>query len=69
MDEAAADREFSRLVRDQAAACCWFMPESRKMTLREPAAETVLEAIVRHGTRDAWQQAKKLQTWRSRHIK
>lgn len=69
LDAATADREFSELIQGQAASCLWFMPESRTLSVMEPAAEQALDAIVRHGTRNAWQQAKRLQAWRSRHIK
>lgn len=69
LDAITAEQEFSKLIQGQAAACLWFMKEPLKISAREPAAEMALEAIVRHGTRAAWQQAKRLQAWRSVNIK
>lgn len=69
MDATNAHQAFAELVGGQTAACLWFMREPRKISVMDPAAETVLNAIIRHGTRAAWQQAKRLQTWRSRNIK
>jgi len=69
MDATTARQEFSKLVEGQAASCLWFMREPLKITVMEPAAAIVLEAIVHHGTQEAWQQAKGLQEWRSRNIK
>ena len=68
-DAMDARREFAELVAEQAAACLWFLREPGKITLADPAAETVLEAIVHHGNRAAWQRAKRLQAWRSRNLK
>lgn len=69
MDAAKAHQEFSELVADQATTCLWFMQAPQTITVLEPAAEMVLKAIVRHGTRPAWQRAKALQTWRFLNIK
>ena len=69
MDATNARLAFAELVGSQTATCLWFMREPQKISVTDPAAETVLNAIVRHGTREAWRQAKRLQTWRSRNIK
>lgn len=69
MDAEKAHQEFSKLVADQAATCLWFMQAPQAITVLEPAAERVLKAIVRHGTRPAWQRAKALQIWRFQNIK
>ncbi|MDY0146020.1 MAG: hypothetical protein RBS84_08565 [Kiritimatiellia bacterium] len=68
-DSTEAQREFSKLVEEQAACCLWFLQEPRKISVMDPAAETVLNAIIRHGTQPAWQQAKELQAWRFHNIK
>ena len=62
-------REFDALVESQSATCLWFMRNPAQISLADPAAEPVLAAIVRHGTQPAWQRAKRLQAWRSTHIK
>lgn len=62
-------REFDALVESQSATCLWFMRNPSQISLADSAAEPLLAAIVRHGTQPAWQQAKRLQTWRSTHIK
>ncbi len=69
MDEAQAGREFAALVAKEAATCLWFLRAPQSIQLHEPAATTALEAVVRHGNRQAWRRAKELQAWRSRHIK
>jgi len=69
MDSAIARQEFSDLVESQAASCLWFIQEPLKISVMEPAAAMALNAIICHGTREAWQQAKRLQAWRSRNIK
>lgn len=69
MDTPAAQQAFDSLLVEQAASCLWFLRDVQSLSVEAPAAETVLSAIIRHGTRDAWHQANKLQAWRSLHTK
>lgn len=69
LDATTARQEFAELVAGQATSCLWFMRDPQKISVVDPAADTVLKAIIGHGTRAAWQQAKRLQTWRSRNFK
>ncbi len=69
MNTEAACQEFSDLVESQAASCLWFMQEPRKISVMEPAAEMALNAIICHGTQEAWKRAKELQAWRSQQSK
>ena len=69
MDAAEAQQEFAKLVEEQAACCLWFMREPGRISVMDPAAETILNAIIRQGTHPAWQQAKELQAWRFHNIK
>jgi hypothetical protein len=69
MDLAAAQQAFDSLVAEHSDTCLWFIREHPQLSVEAPAAHVLLSAIVRHGTRDAWQKAKALQSWRSLHIK
>ena len=69
LTEAKADQLLNGLIRSQSASSLWFLRNSGRLSVRDPSAGVLLQAIVRHGTRDAWQQAKALQEWRCQHIK
>ena len=69
MNTSTAQQAFDLLVEEESNTCLWFLRDVQSLSVESTTAETVLSAIIRHGSRDAWQKAKRLQTWRLLHTK
>ena len=64
-----ARAEFADLVRSQRLNALWFLSPSVDPQFDDPQAARYLAAIAQHGDREVWRRARRLLTWRSRHLR